>query len=285
MKFLIFGSAGMAGNMICQYLINKGYDVMGVSREKDQNIKTIQCDVRNINDVKAIIEDGTYDIVVNCIGILNQFAEDNHDEAVFLNSYFPHLLVELTKDKNTKCVFLSTDCVFSGKGQGAYTESDVPDEQSFYGRTKALGEVNDSKNLTIRTSIIGPDAKEKGIGLLNWFMKQDGVVRGYTNAIWTGITTLELAKIIEKASFENITGLVNMVHKEPISKYELLILFNEKLKQNKLIIEPFDDYYSNKSLVRTNKSFNYTVPHYEVMIEELAIWIKDNRNLYTHYNI
>jgi dTDP-4-dehydrorhamnose reductase len=269
-RFLVFGTSGMAGNTIATYLIERGHYVIGFSRNRSLGIRTIEGDVTNKELVKKTVVDGSYDVIINCIGILNQFAEQNHESAVYLNSYFPHLLVSLTKNIKTKVILMSTDCVFSGK-TGGYTENDFPDGETFYDRTKALGEVNDGKNLTLRSSIVGPDLKEEGIGLLNWFMKQEGTIKGYTNALWTGVTTLELAKIMEQAALSSATGLINMVYQKPISKFKLLLLLNKHLTESKLIVEPFDSFISDKSLVRTNFNFNYNVPDYETMIIEMAV--------------
>jgi dTDP-4-dehydrorhamnose reductase len=284
-KFLIFGSEGMAGKTIATYLSEKGYDVTGFCRSKSNNSQYIIGDVTNRELVKKVIEEGKYDTIINCIGILNQFAEENHEMAVYVNSYFPHLLVSLTKDTIcTHVIHMSTDCVFSGK-KGGYIESDFPDGETFYDRTKALGEINDCKNLTLRNSIIGPDNKKNGIGLFNWFMQQEGNLKGYTNAKWTGLTTLELAKIMEKAAIEKTSGLINMVHKEPISKFDLLQLFNKYLRNNAVTIEPFEGFVTDKSLVRTNFNIEYEVPDYETMISEMADWIFKHKDQYPHYKL
>ena len=282
LKFLIFGSLGMAGNTIATYLNDREHDVTGFSRQTSKGINTIIGDVNNINLVKKTILEGEYDIIINCIGILNQFAENNHDEAVYLNSYFPHLLVSITKNMQTKVFLLSTDCIFSGE-KGKYVEKDIADGESFYSRSKALGEVVDNKNLTFRTSIIGPDMKEEGIGLLNWFMKQDDFVKGFSNVIWTGVTTLELAKSMEVAALSNATGLINIVNDSQISKYDLLLLFNKYLKKGKLEIIPFEGVVSDKSLIRTNYNLGYIVPDYDVMIFEMTEWIKMHSDKYPHY--
>ncbi|SDH60577.1 dTDP-4-dehydrorhamnose reductase [Flavobacterium omnivorum] len=282
MKFLVFGSSGMAGNTIATYLTQQGHDVTGFSRNSSTSISSIIGDVTDSDLVKNTIHEGRYDCIINCIGILNQFAEENKEKAVYLNSYFPHLLVSLTKEMATQVILMSTDCVFSGE-KGSYKESDFPDGKSFYDRTKAIGEVNDTKNLTLRSSIVGPDINENGIGLLNWFMKQDDPMKGFTNAMWTGVTTLELAKIMEKAASENAVGLINMVYKEPISKFNLLNLFNKYLRNNTLKIEPFEGFVSDKSLLRTNFNFEYEVPNYETMISEMAGWMLKSTSKYPHY--
>lgn len=283
-KFLIFGSEGMAGDTIATYLIEQGHSVTGFSRNSSKKIQSINGDVTNKALVEKVIKEGNYDTIINCIGMLNQFAEENHEMAVYLNSYFPHLLVSLTKSTNTQIIQMSTDCVFSGK-KGGYTEMDFPDGETFYDRTKALGEINDDKNLTLRNSIVGPDIKENGIGLFNWFMKQEGTIKGYTNAMWTGLTTLELAKIMEKAAIKKSSGLINMVHKESISKHNLLRLFNKYLHNNSLTIEPFAGFVTDKSLVRTNFNLEYEVPDYETMISEMADWIYSHKSNYPHYKL
>ena len=283
-KFLIFGSQGMAGKTIATYLNEQGHDVTGFSRNISNDFKYIIGDVTNKELVEKVIKEGEYDTIINCIGILNNFAEENPEMAVYLNSYFPHLLVSLTKNSNTQIIHMSTDCVFSGK-KGGYVESDFPDGDTFYDRTKALGEISDDKNLTLRNSIVGPDIKESGIGLFNWFMKQEGTIKGYTNAKWTGLTTLELAKIMEKAAIERTSGLINMVHKESISKYDLLKLFNKYVRNDSLTIEPFEGFVADKPLVRTNFSLGYVVPDYETMISEMADWITKHKDQYPHYKL
>ena len=184
----------------------------------------------------------------------------------------------------TKVIHMSTDCVFSGK-KGQYTEYDFKDGDTFYDRSKALGEINNNKDLTFRNSIIGPDLNENGIGLFNWFMKQNDHVNGYSNAMWTGVTTLTLAKAMEKAIEENITGIYNLVNNTSISKYELIKLFNKYFKNNKIVISKFEDFKSDKSLIRTRNDFSFTVPSYEQMVFEMHEWVLKYKDLYIRYGI
>jgi len=284
MKFFVLGAAGMAGHTISTYLSEKGHDVIGFDRVEGQNCEFVVGDARNLEFIHGIIAQGRFDSVINCIGILNQFADQNKELAVFLNSYFPHFLTEVTKNMRTQIIHMSTDCVFSGK-KGSYTESDFRDGETFYDRTKALGELEDEKNITLRNSIVGPDMNENGIGLFNWFMKQKGTIKGYTKAMWTGLTTLELAKAMEQAAMKRASGLYNMVYSEPISKYDLLKLFNKYMRDNELNIEPFDGFVADKSLKRTRFDFDYTVPDYETMVSEMAEWIMNHKDYYPHYNL
>jgi dTDP-4-dehydrorhamnose reductase len=284
MKFLIFGAAGMAGHIISLFLKEQGHDVTGFDQKEIKHIKSIIGDARDINKIKSIIINGHFDSIINCIGILNQFAEQNKELAVFLNAYFPHLLVSITNNTETQVIHMSTDCVFSGK-QGSYSENDLKDGESFYDRSKALGEIDDNKNITLRNSIVGPDINPDGIGLFNWFMKQNGTVYGFTRVLWTGLTTLQLAKVMEAAAKKKASGLYNMVYKDAISKYDLLNLFNHYFRDDKLIILPSENFVIDKSLKRTNFNFEFIIPDYNTMISELSDWIKSHKEIYPHYKI
>ena len=284
MKFLVLGCNGMAGHTISLYLKEQGHDVMGFAQEKSKYVNSIVGDARNTEFVKEIIDDGKYDSVINCIGILNQFAENNKSLAVYLNAYFPHFLAEITSGTKTQVIHMSTDCVFSGK-KGNYTEDDFKDGETFYDRSKALGELEDNKNITLRNSIVGPDINPNGIGLFNWFMKQDYPINGYTKAMWTGQTTLQLAKTMEIAAMERASGLYNTVPDKSISKYDLLKLFNKYLRNDSIQILPTEGVNLDKSLKRTRFDFNYIIPNYETMISEMAQWIIKHKDMYPHYKL
>ena len=282
MKFLVLGCNGMAGHTISLYLKEQGHDVVGFAQEKSKLVDTVVGDARDTVSLAKTIKEGNYDSVINCIGILNQFAENNKALASFLNGYFPHFLADVTSGSQTQVIHMSTDCVFSGK-KGSYTEDDLPDGATFYDRSKALGELEDGKNITLRNSIVGPDINVNGIGLLNWFMKQSGEINGFTKAMWTGQTTLQLAKTMEVAAKERAHGLYNTVPDHSISKYDLLRLFNKHLRNNELTINPIEGINADKSLKRTRFDFGYLIPDYETMVSEMAEWVKKHSNLYPHY--
>ena len=282
MKFLVLGCNGMAGHIISLYLQEQGYDVLGFGRGSSAYVKSISGDARDASLLRDILDEGKFDTVINCIGILNQFAEQNKALATYLNAYLPHFLAEATANLDTQVIHMSTDCVFSGK-RGEYTEDSFRDGETFYDRSKALGELEDKKNITLRNSIVGPDINPNGIGLLNWFMKQEGTVNGYTRAIWTGQTTLQLAKTMEVAAREKAHGLYNMVPDQAISKYDLLRLFNHYLRNDSIRILPVEGVAADKSLKRTRFDFAYRVPDYDVMIVEMAEWIMRHKGMYPHY--
>lgn len=282
MKFLIFGSNKKYGHMVAIYLAEQGHEVTCFEKPRYKGFMTIDGDIYERNLIKEIISKGGYDTVVYCDTIVNEFAEEDKESAAYTNSYMPHYLAKLTKDMTTKVITVSTDCVFSGTN-GKYTEFDFKDGVSFYAKSKALGELIDEKNFTIRTSLVGPDINADGIGLLNWFMKQTGQISGYTKAMWTGITTLQLAKIIERAAQENAVGLENMVPDRTISKYELLSMFNKYFRQGRLKIIENSSYAVDKSLIRSVRNLNFEVPDYEIMFNELKDWLKNHKEYYPHY--
>lgn len=282
MKLLVLGATGMAGHTISIYLKEKGHDVTAFSRREFGYCKNIIGDVANFDSLREVIECDNYDAVINAIGILNKDAEDNKGQAVLMNSYLPHLLNEITKNKATRIIHMSTDCVFSGK-TGGYVESSIRDGETFYDRSKGLGELENDKDLTFRNSIVGPDMNENGIGLLNWFMKQDGEIQGFTKVLWTGVTTLTLAKAIHKALEDNLTGLYHLVNNQSINKFDLLKLFNKYFKNDMITILPNDTLVLDKSLVNGRNDFSFTVPSYEQMVIEMKEWIDKHRDLYEHY--
>ncbi|MBR1676815.1 MAG: sugar nucleotide-binding protein [Clostridia bacterium] len=284
MRFLILGCNGMAGHTISLYLKERGHYVFGFGRRKSDFIDTVSGDACDKELVKDLVLSGNYDTVINCIGILNQAADNDKALATYLNSFFPHFLAKITEGTSIQVIHMSTDCVFSGK-KGQYTEYDFPDGITFYDRSKALGEINDNKNITLRCSIVGPDINPKGIGLMNWFMQQNGKINGYTKAMWTGQTTLQLAKTMEYAAKTKAHGLVNAVPSSSISKCDLCGLFNREFRNNDIIICPIDGVNADKSLKRTNFEMDYTIPDYEVMIKELAEWIFNHKDLYPHYHL
>lgn len=285
MKVLVLGCNGMAGHLISLYFKEQGHEVVGFARQQSEFLdSTIIGDASDMPLIKNTLDEGNFDAVINCIGLLNQFAEQNKAMAVLLNSYLPHYLTEITKYTKTKVIHMSTDCVFAGN-DGPYYEDTFPNGATFYDRSKAIGEINTEKDITFRNSIVGPDIKPSGIGLFNWFMKQEGEVGGYTGAIWTGVTTYTLAKAMEQALKENLTGLYNLVNNESINKYDLLGLFNKYFRAGEVKINPNDKLQLDKTLRRKREDFSFVVPSYEQQVKEMREWVDAHPSLYPHYNV
>lgn len=282
MKFLVLGCNGMAGHMIAVYLKEQGHDVIGFARRQSKYVDTVTGNVKDTDKLRNTVWGDNFDAVVNCVGLLTQKSEEHKAEAVFINGYLPHFLAEITKGMHTRVVQMSTDCVFSGRN-GWYGEHDLRDGESFYDRSKALGELEDDKNVTIRCSIIGPDLNPDGAGLFNWFLKAQGAVHGYTNVFWNGQTTLQYAKTVEAAVHKGLYGVCHLVPEGCISKNDLLVLFNRYFRNDSIQILPKRDVFSNKCLKRTIFDFDIKVPGYEYMISELALWMMRHKEMYPHY--
>lgn len=279
-KILVLGSSGMLGHVVTKYFEEKGYEVYNLSHRVRLNERTRVMDVTNFREFDQYLDSLSVDAVINCIGILNEDAERHPDKAILLNSYLPRFLEKKYLDTAVKIIQISTDCVFSGK-DGGYKEDSFRDGDTIYARTKALGEINNNKDLTIRTSIIGPDINEDGIGLFHWFMKQSGTVYGFKNAYWTGVTTIELAKGVEKFIEHNVTGIYHFVPTEKISKFDLLSTINDVFARNITILTR-EDYKVDKSLINTRSDLDYKIPSYKEMIEEMKEWIDCHSELYRY---
>jgi dTDP-4-dehydrorhamnose reductase len=275
MKILILGGKGMAGHMILSYLRRiPEYTVYYTSR--DYNDKNgIYLNVINAIKVEELINEIRPDLVINCVGILNDHASNHKELAFLVNSLLPHQLAKIVERRNGKLIHISTDCVFSGE-KGSYTEKEIPDGTSVYAKSKQLGEVITDKHLTIRTSIIGPELKKDGIGLFLWFMNQTGTIKGFKNVFWNGVTTLELAKAIDWMIKEEVTGLYHLASEEKISKYHLLKLIQETFNKNDVEIVPDTEIILDRTIKSTRKDFKYSVPSYADMLLELKEWMNKN---------
>lgn len=281
-KILLLGSTGMAGHIIYYYLENTNkYNIINISYRTKLTEDSIIINIKNTTALEELISTVKPDYIINCIGILIKGSSDI-ENAIFINAYFPHFLKKIADKIDAKIIHISTDCVFSGN-DGNYKEDALKDAADIYGLSKSLGEINDSKHLTIRTSIIGPELKKNGEGLLHWFFLQHGEITGYTNAIWSGITTLELAKAIDYYLDNEIaSGIVHVTNGEKISKYELLNLFKSVWNVKDLNIrEGIYKKNVDKSLAKS-ETFKYEVPSYYKMLKDLSIWINNNGTLYNY---
>ncbi|KAA5533780.1 SDR family oxidoreductase [Taibaiella lutea] len=283
-KVLVIGAKGMAGHVVKTYLETTGrYEVWGIARNINESANEISLDVSREKELEDVIKKHQFDYVINCIGILNKDAEDNPYKAIWYNSYFPHLLEKWGAELRFKLIHISTDCVFSGKGNGGYTESSFKDGIGYYAQSKALGEVDNDKDLTIRTSIVGPELKSDGIGLFHWFMQQEKPIKGYVHAYWSGVTTIVLAQAIDQAIQQNLKGLFQLTNNQKISKFDLISLFNNQFRGGKLEISPDANYKVDKSLVSTRNDFDFKVPDYETMVLEMNKWMQQHQETYRNY--
>lgn len=281
-KVLIIGATGMLGHMMYRYFEQLGiYELYNSVYRSPLNDKSIVCNVKDQNAVAELFEKIKPDVVINCVGALIQESKNNPTSAIYLNALFPHILKDLCNQNHAKLIHVSTDCVFSGK-KGAYSEDDFRDADDVYGRSKALGEIFDAPHCTLRTSIIGPELKKNGTGLFHWFLNQKDSVKGFSNAFWGGVTTLQLAKFTHSILQTDVNGIVHVSNGTPISKYNLLCLFVRAMNKDENKILKEDAYAINKSLKQSSK-VNISVPRYEIMVEEMVSEMQKHKESYKHY--
>jgi dTDP-4-dehydrorhamnose reductase len=260
----------MAGHVVAKYLQQQGHNITTVAR----NNANYLLDIEDTKLTKQFFEESKndYDVVINCIGLLVKDSIDRPDRAAIINSWFPRCLEQTFKDTSTKVIHLSTDCVFDGK-KGNYVESDIHTEMNAYGSSKSLGEMNNSKDITFRMSIIGPEVKNNGTGLLNWVVNNvDNELQGWENVWWNGITTLQLAKCINQFLASSITtsGVYHLVNNDnKINKYDLLCKINSVYNLNKTIVKTTGPTPINKILIDTRKEINFNILDYDTQLIEL----------------
>lgn len=284
-KILVFGGNGMAGHMIVMHLksLNK-YQVYNTVRKSILDENSIVCDILDMKKVIDIIMDLKPDIIINCIGILNDKSNIDISKTIYSNSFFPQYLKVIGENYNIKVIHLSTDCVFTGF-DGNYNESDIKDEMNIYGLSKNIGEIINNKDLTIRTSIIGPELKANGKGLFHWFMNQENYVYGYKNVYWSGVTTLELAKAIDRAIDVDLCNLYHLVPNYKISKLNLLNIIKEVFNKENTSVLVDDKIILDKSMINNRVDFDFNVKDYKTMILEMKIFMDMNKEMYRQYKL
>lgn len=271
MKIIVLGCTGVVGHAVALYFKEAGHEVY------DGYDATIY----DKTQLKKAVDDIRPDTIINCTAIVNQAAEEDKAGAAYLNAYLPHLLETVTAGTNTVVVHRSTDCIFSG-AKGQYVLEDWPDAKSFYARTKAVGELNNDKDITIRVSLIGPAQDENDGSLLNWYLNQKGEVKGFANAIWTGLTTLEYAKTIESLLNQKAHGVFQAAPKSAISKYELISVFEKYFPGGRTIVR-VENNRVDKSLVPYWANYDIEIKDYEEQIAEMKEWIEKHPGLYPDY--
>jgi dTDP-4-dehydrorhamnose reductase len=256
-KILILGISGMLGNALFRFFsANPNFETYGSVRstsariffpQSNQRKIVDKIEVENIDSLIKLFDLVQPDVVINCIGVIKQLAEaDDPLISIPINALLPHRLACLCELNNTRLIHMSSDCVFSGK-QGNYQESDIPDAIDLYGRSKLLGEVEYPHVITLRTSIIGKELNGSR-SLIGWFLEQKDVVKGYRKVIFSGLPTIEIAKIICEFILPNphLNGLYHL-SVDPISKYDLLLLV-AKIYQKNIVIDPDEQIVIDRSL-------------------------------------
>lgn len=281
MRILILGVSGMLGSTLFRQLsANSKLDVYGTVRGEDlkkhftsplQSKMITGLDVLNTDSLEKTLRELKPQVVINCVGLVKQLA-DSKDPLLTLplNSMLPFQLLHIATSIGARVIHISTDCVFSGR-QGMYRETDLPDAEDLYGRSKCIGELNDYKHaITLRTSIIGHELTTHK-SLVDWFLSQEGTTKGFRNAIFSGLPTIEMAHIIENYVLPRpeLHGLYH-VSAAAINKYDLLKLVAE-VYGKKIQINPDDQLKIDRSLnsERFTQDSGYKAPEWPVLINKM----------------
>ncbi len=278
---LILGVTGMLGHLLFKESLKSDHlDVYGTVRSTtkpkqfftEDELQAIYTgiDAFNLKSIKELLNVINPDIVINCIGVIKQLPEaEDSLNTIAINALFPHQLEQLTEVISARIIHISTDCVFNGK-KGNYSEQDISNAEDLYGRTKYLGELYRSNSLTLRTSIIGHELHSH-ISLIDWFLGQSNTINGYTKAIYSGVTTLELSNIILQYIIQNreLKGLYH-ISSNPISKYDLLKIVTEIYDKN-IQIKPYKDFMIDRSLDsrKFKQVSGYIAPSWNIMIKSM----------------
>jgi len=279
---LIFGATGMFGQTLLRNLATRpDLKVHATTRSNNRldrwfSAKLLErihsfVDADNFDSVLRVLGDVRPNVVINCIGVIKQLSSAKDPLVTIpINSLFPHRLALACKATGSRLIHISTDCVFSGS-KGMYTEDDPSDANDLYGRSKYLGEVDSPHCVTLRTSIIGHEL-HNSYSLVDWFLAQEGRVKGYTKAIYTGFPTVEMARIIADYVIPNdsLSGLYQ-VSSEHVSKYDLLKLIAGQYGK-RIEIEPFDGFHCDRSLdsARFRQATGYSPPSWPELVR--AMW-------------
>jgi dTDP-4-dehydrorhamnose reductase len=280
-RVLVLGATGMLGNAVLRLFADSpGFEVSGSARSaaalprlrEDLRARVhLGVDVENPDALAGLLADVRPHVVVNAVGLVKQLAAaDDPLAALPINALLPHRLARLAGLAGARLVHVSTDCVFAGT-RGRYAESDTPDASDLYGRSKLLGEVTDQPHaITLRTSIIGHELGSAH-GLVGWFLSQRGKVKGYRRAVFSGLPTVELARVIRDQVLprSSLHGLYH-VSAAPIDKLSLLRLVAQRYG-HALDIEPDDRVVIDRSLdsTRFRQATGWTPPDWPELVARM----------------
>ena len=283
MRILILGGDGMLGHQLLTYL-QPNHEVCVTLRRALSNYAEFeifnghnsfdQVELPCLERLTAVLNDFQPQVLINAVGIIKQRdAAKAVIPSIEVNALLPHRLNEWCLAKGIRFIHFSTDCVFSGE-LGNYKEDDFADARDLYGRTKFLGEVVNGHCITLRTSIIGLELSRKK-SLIEWFLSQEGEVKGFTKAIFSGLTTLEICRVVEKILVQPQLSGLYQVSAESVSKYSLLKTLCEKLGKNIRIV-PDGGFICDRSLCseKFKSDAGWVSPSWDRMLTELAAQIK-----------
>jgi dTDP-4-dehydrorhamnose reductase len=274
MKILIIGASGMVGHILMHKLRSVNIDITGIARRTIYN-DIIHIDITDWETVKQFLLKNYFDVIVNCAGTLAEESNIHKLQAVYINSLFPHLLVDLFKNSKTKIVHLSTGGVFSGNDEYYFEDSSVS-PSTYYGITKAAGEFNNGKDLVIRSDFWGPDNNQNGTGIFNWFVNQQKEIKAYECVYFNGISNIEFARIA--LELINYSGIINLGTREPISKGDLLRKIKNAFNLNNIKLIPDRNIF--RKIYLRSRTHLPQISEYDEMVKDVYEYVFNNKQFY-----
>lgn len=281
MKVLVLGVTGMLGNAVFRvFSADAAYQAWGTLRNASAlryfpqgSHARLLCgvDVLDQDTLTSAISRVRPDVVINCVGLIKQLSDAKDPlTALPINAILPHRLARLCELGGSRLIHVSTDCVFSGR-KGMYQESDLSDAEDLYGKSKYIGELHEQAHaITLRTSIIGHELGSSH-ALINWFLSQQGSVRGFTKAVFSGLPTVELARVMKDfvIAHPQLNGLYH-VAAEPIDKFRLLSLVAAQYGKT-IEIRPDDALVIDRSLngARFREATGYVAPDWPELVRRM----------------
>lgn len=282
-RVLVVGASGMLGHQVCQQLLRRSHEVVGVTRRPEPALARLLpelavrtgVDVLDEGSLERVVRETRSEFIINAVGLVKQSSSASDKFlSTAINAWLPHRLSRLCRQAGARLLHVSTDCVFDGS-RGRYTEEDPSDAKDLYGKSKWMGELDpeDPTAVTFRTSIIGRELKLPGHGLIEWFLAQSGKpIKGFARAIYTGLTTIEISRVLALA-IEKQPRLHGLYHvaSEPITKFELLTLV-KKYSGVPVNIQRDEDFFCDRSLIMKpfRAATDYTPPSWPAMVEEMC---------------
>lgn len=278
-RILVLGSSGMLGHVVTATLESAEYDVVGLSYPQTFGKQSVKLDLTKGEEFEAFLQNNIFDCIVNCAAVLVAQSEQKKDLGIYMNAYLPRYLEQKFLDSKTKIIHVSTAGVFSGK-ESRYGENNIADTEIFYGKIKHLGEINNEKDLTIRSDFWGPDLNKQSASLFNWALSHENK-KGFTGEMFNGVSSVEFARFLLTA-MEDATGIFHLVAEHVISKFEFLRSLNEAFSLCGDII-PTQGRKIDRSLANNRRDIYSTEKNYHEMLSEAKEWIQKHSAFYPHY--
>lgn len=229
------------------------------------------------DDIGKLFEFAEPDVVINCIDTsIPAYQDDISDKYTNLvvNAVFPHVIAKMCEISDAKFIQMSNALVFSGTNS-QYSEFDIPDAMSLYGKTKYIGEIEDQSHVTtLRCSTFGRETTTHN-GLFEQLATGSGkTLYGRLNVMSNPLTAVELAKIVVDIVEHHpvLPGVFNLGTRHAISEYQLMKTINDYFNFD-VTVKPLYTSESHNFVLDTNLFVDETgivIPSLETMIHEFC---------------